>query len=207
MTRSHTQNQLSNVCSIMGWGFVAAIPIGMVFGLISRSGIYLIVLFPAIMGYIVALGAQKGIRIARLPFALIIIISVVLSISTYAAMFFVDYEFFKREMASAIDHKIIREFGVELDQPMEELREARETKQYRQLRRALVSDMLETETGYSGFIGYLIFRVRTGEEIGFVISRQGADLGSQGTIALWIVEMIIIAIMVERRLKKRCSAS
>lgn len=207
MARSHTQNQLSNVCSIITWGFVAAIPTGMVFGLINGSGIYLIVLFPAIMGYIVAWGAQKGIRIARLPFVLIIIISIVLSISTYAAMFFVDYEFFKREMASAIDHKIIRELGVELDQPMEEFKEAKETKQYRQLRRALISDILKTETGYSGFIGYLIFRVQTGEEIGLVISRQGADLGSQGTIALWIVELIIIAVMVGRGLKKRCSVS
>jgi len=56
------QMQLSNVGSTIGWGLLTAIPTGIVVGLFNQE-LYLIVIFPVIMGCIIDKGAQKGIRI------------------------------------------------------------------------------------------------------------------------------------------------
>ena len=204
LTETYFRKQLNNVGSIVGIGLLAAIPTGIVFGLISQA-FYLILLFPATMGYIIAIGAKKGVRIARLPFFLIVMISIILSISTYPAMFFVNYEFFKHEMASMMDAQIIRELGIEPGQQMEEFRRVRSTKQYRELRKAFLNDSLKAQTGHSGFIGYLISRVQGGDEIGLVISDRTANVGAHGTVILWIVEMIIIAVVIGRKLTRYCS--
>jgi len=204
VTEECTQRHLNNVASIIGWGLLTAIPTGIVFGLVNQV-FYLILLFPATMGYIIAIGARKGIRIAGLPLILIVMISIILSISTYATMLFVNYEFFKHEIASIMDAEIIRELGIEPGQPMEEFRKFRNTKQYRELRKDFLSNSLKAQTGYSGFIGYLIFRIQGGDEIGLVISDHTINVGAEGTVILWIVEMIIIAVVIGRELTKRCS--
>lgn len=187
--------ELKNIGYIIGWGLIFAIPIGLVFGLISRA-IYLIIFFPIIMGYGVGIGAKKGVQIAKLSFVSIVLISVVLSALTYASMLFVDYQFFNYEMKKEFDAWVKREeVGVEL---------LKGTKLYEDIRREAISDSLVSQTGYNGFIGYLLWRLKVGDEVG-PIGLYTSNLGFIGTIILWLMEMIIIGYVIGKRVRKKLS--
>lgn len=94
-----------------------------------------------------------------------------------------------------VDAQTVRELR-DQNKPMEEIREFTDKQDYRELRKIIVSGVLEIQTGHSGFVGYLISRVHAGEEVGLAISDHTANIGSLGTVILWMIEMIIIAVVI-----------
>jgi len=185
-----------NTMSIMGWGLAFAIVIGLLFGLINQV-FWLIIFFPVMMGYGIVIGAQKGIRVARLPFVSIVLISVVLSVLAYTSMLFVDYQFLNYETKEAFDNMARRESP-------EFVETLKETELYENMRREVLDDFLIFETGRTGFVGYLLWRLKAGDEIG-LLGLHMSDLGFVGTIILWLIEMTVIGYVVGKELRKKLS--
>lgn len=190
---NEARTQLSNFCSTLGWGLLAAISVGIVVGLVNEE-LYLILLFPAIMGYLVGRAAEKGIRTFMAP-ALIVMVSTILSVSTYATILCVDYQLFRHELASVVDARTTAELR-EQGRSIEEIHGFMDGQDYKRTRRHVVDAAIRAEIGYSGVVGYVVSRVRTGDEIGLAISRHTTNVGSAGTVVLWIVDIIVMAVVI-----------
>lgn len=132
--------------------------------------IYLIILFPVVMGVIGGATIRYVIRSGKIRnYSIAIVLALVWGVATYASMHYFDFIQFENEFSQAVFHS---------DAPRDNTS-------------ALLDNFLISETGFNGFVGYMIFKARQGTSI----SRHGKkilSLEERGTYIYWIIELFIV---------------
>ena len=154
---------------------IGGIIIGGLFAFVSL-GLYLIILFPVIMGLAGGLLLFQGIRWGKIRNPLVAILSgVFMAVVIYGAFHYGGYIDFQTE---AKDY-FVTEMG---EKPADVLN-------------AMVNGFLIRETGQSEFFGYMAWQAKEGVTISRVVSSKdsGINLGPTFSWIYWLVELVIIA--------------
>lgn len=173
--------QPSGVCSLpsllvmLGITSTAAVGIGWAAHFVGQF-FYLIVLFPFLIGLGVSTAVSLGITKTKCRNTTIAaLVAIFAGAVTYSSMHLFDYATFKRTSSNAIVVEMSQQ-GVETDEMIS-------TEQAKQL----VDNVLEDETGSTGFIGYMKFMAQKG----ISISNKGSggfNIGQTGTWIYWVLE-------------------
>lgn len=150
--------------------------IGIVTGLVS-SFIYIVFLFPLVMGYAGGQVLAGAIRLARIRKTYpLILMSLLAAVAIYGTFHYGKYVSLQIGMSLEMFHGLTPALDDE-NFPVA---------------RAVVDYALQEETGHSGFIGYMLLRANEGISIGRFYSSRRVNLSSALTWLYWILEFGII---------------
>jgi hypothetical protein len=146
---------------------------GLVFGIIG-SFIYLILVFPAIMGGIGGYIITESAKYTKTRNSRYVIFSSLLT----ALILYIAFHYMRYLGLHAIT--ALQTFGDFSDKSLAAAK-------------VVVEYALEKETGHSGFIGYILFKAKQGVSIGRIFSSNKLNLGPIFTWFYWLIEIGIIA--------------
>ena len=168
------RNIFSNI-GFLSLSILGGMLTGAIFGIIG-SFIYLIIVFPALMGAIGGIIISKNARYTKTMNAVsITTVSVLTVIALYFAFHYMRYTIF---LATAG----LQTFGVFSGESFE-------------AGKVVVKYILEEETGRSGFIGYMLYKAQQGISIGRRFSSDRLNLGPVLTWVYWLLESGLISFM------------
>ena len=163
--------------------FICCLLVGGIYGGISRW-LDLIIVFPIFaglaFGFLVSFGAKWG-HCRNLTY--IWIISMVLGASLFVVKYFVHYRLDRKVMEDQAAMALMKQFPGRPIPPG--------------ATSFVVDDYYKEKYGYGGFLGYFMSVIKSGMVISDVgkSADKGANLGSIGTIILFLVEIIFAAAM------------
>lgn len=145
---------------------------GLTFGMIG-SFIYLIFVFPVIMGSIGGYIITKSVKYTKTRNAYFVTVASVLTVIVlYVAFHYMRYIGFGAITA-------LQAFGDFSDKSLE-------------AGKIVAEYALKKETGHSGFIGYMLYKAQQGVSIGRIFSSRRLNLGPIFTWVYWSVEIGVI---------------
>lgn len=148
---------------------------GAIFGIIG-SFIYLIILFPLIMGIIGGNIISENAKYTKIRSSLFItVVSVLMVIALFFAFHYMRYTIFWAVAA-------LQTFGDFSDKSLE-------------AGKVVVDYALEKDTGHSGFIGYMLYKAQQGVSIGRIFRSNRLNLGPIFTWVYWLIEVVVIGFM------------
>jgi hypothetical protein len=154
------------------WGLM----IGLTVGVFSHL-IYIIFLIPLLMGFSSGKMIVDAIQRAKIrTIALLVLLSVLSAVVMYGTFHYTRYLGFQVKASLEI---------------FSGLSEATETENL-QVTKAFLDYALEEETGYSGFLGYILYEARQGTTIGRLFRSTSTHLGPVLTGLYWLMEFGII---------------
>lgn len=160
--------------------FAAILPVGILIGAVTSlvsNYIYLIILFPILMGLGLSLVMKPIVVSQKIRSPLFIILAgLFATLVTYGSLHFVDYLQFRNALAKEIQQQVVADYGEPA--PKEEVS-------------AYIDYLLVQETGMPGLIGFIMVEAKEGVSIsrfGFGSSDSGINLGAF-TWLYWLVEM------------------
>ena len=169
------------VLSVLG-GMMVGVAVGAI-----GTFIYLVIVFPIIIGFLGGYIITENAKYTKARNAsLIIITSVLTSFILFGTIFFTRYVGLQVITAKEV-------FGGYSD---ENLKSAK----------VLVEYSLEKDTGYPGFVGYILFKANRGVSIGRISRTDALNLGSIFTWLYWLVELgviVFITIFMSRDISKK----
>ena len=175
MTENIKENKVRKIFSDVGFlslSVFGGLITGLAFGAIG-SFIYLIFLFPIIMGFIGGYIITENVKYTKTRNTHFVLLSSVLTvIILYGAFHYMRYI-----GLSAIT--ALQVFGDFSDKSLE-------------AGKVVVEYAIEKETGYSGFIGYMLFKAQQGVSIGKIYSSNKLNLGPVVTWIYWLIEIGVI---------------
>lgn len=145
---------------------------GLTFGVIG-SFLYLIILFPIIMGITAGTIITENIKYTKVRNIYLTLLSSALTVLTL----YISFHFMRYTVLSGITA-----FQVAGDFSDKSL----------QAGKAIVEYTIKQETGYSGFPGYILFKAQQGVSIGKIYSSNKLNLGPIFTWIYWLIEIGII---------------
>lgn len=179
-TRSLAINLIGATVVVLAGAFV-----GVVTSLLSNL-IYIVILFPLGMGFIGAVVLERTITILKIRKLLIgIALGVVMAVVIYGVYHFTNYQMFRIILSFAMDEKLVQETGEFSPE----------------VGFVFVDYALQEETGYTGALGYLLYKAEMGVSIGKIFNTNELNLGPFVTWLYWLVELCIIAWMTVRAAK------
>ncbi len=144
-------------------------------GVVSAVGqfIYLVIVFPVLMGTAGGKLVERRIEAGRWTKKyLAIALGVVMGIAIYTSYHYGSYLFFRAEAAKVVAGKLVEAYGPGADAYTHEA----------------LAQWLVDETGFSGFIGYILLIAREGVSIGPLSSSSLTNIGPFFTWLYWLVE-------------------
>jgi len=155
---------------------LGGIAIGGLAHLVGRL-IYLIVLFPLVMGFLGSMVVGIAIHSGKCRnIALATFIGIIGGVNIYASMHYFDYLHFRAEFEKAVTKQ---DFAIDVE---------------KEDAGSLVDIFLLSETGSQGIVGYMKYMAHQGVSIGRG-GRNGINIGKVGTYIYWLVECIIIVFL------------
>jgi hypothetical protein len=184
------QNNTRKLFSDIGFVFLSicgGILTGAIFGIIG-SFIYLIILFPVIMGIIGGNIITGNVKYTKTRSAFLVTLASVLTvIALYATFHYMRY----MGLWIAVT---LQAFGDFSDKSLES-------------GKVLLEYALKKETGYSGLIGYVLYKAQQGVSIGRLFRSNSLNLGPIFTWVYWLIEVGVIGFLTmngsKQILKKR----
>ena len=161
--------------------FISCLLVGGLYGAISRW-IDLIIVFPicvgAAFGYLMSFGTKWG-HCRNMTY--VWIIAIVLGASLFVVKYFVHYKLDRGAMEESAAQAIMKQFPGKPIPP--------------NAPSFFVDEYYREKFGFGGFIGYFLSVIKSGMVISDVgkSAKDGANLGSVGTIILFLVEIIFAA--------------
>jgi hypothetical protein len=179
---TNSKAPLGGVMLLFGAAILAGVVIGGIASLVGRF-LYLIIMFPIIMGAIVGWALNKAIVIGKIRSTFIAIAAGVLAaVVTYGSMHIADYIQFRIDAANEIQKQVVAQYGQRAPDANVQ---------------AYIDELLIQETGAPGFIGYILFAAKQGVSISHVgvgSSDSGINLGPL-TWLYWLAELGLIGWM------------
>jgi len=172
---------LKGLIILFGMTLLAGIVIGGLTSIISNF-IYLILIFPVIMGLATGYVVKSVVVSERIrsPF-FVIVAGLFAALVVYGSMHFFDYLQFRNALGKEIQAQVIAEYGEAA--PKENVQ-------------AFIDYVLVEETGLPGLVGFILLEAREGVSIssvgpGSMSNDSGINLGAF-TWLYWLVEISII---------------
>lgn len=183
-------NNTRKIFSDIGFLFLSicgGILTGAIFGIIG-SFIYLIIVFPVLMGVIGGNIITGNVKFTKTRSVFLVTLSSVLTvIALYITFHYMRYTGFWVSGA-------LQAFGVFSKESFE-------------AGKVVVNYVLKEETGYSGFIGYMLYKAQQGVSIGRLFRSNSLNLGPIFTWIYWLIEAGVIGFLTinngKQILKKR----
>ena len=146
--------------------------IGVVFGIIAPF-IYLIILFPIIMGFAAGNVITENIQYTKIRNKYFVLFSSVLIVLTlYISFHFISY----KALSAVTVFQVAGDFS---DKSLE-------------IGKNIFEYTIKQETGYSGFLGYILLKAQQGVSIGKIFSSNKLNLGPIFTWLYWLIEIGVI---------------
>lgn len=175
MEENMKQYNARKVFSGIGFLFLSicgGIIAGLAFGVIG-SFIYLIFVFPVIMGFIGGYVITESVKYTKTRNAYFVTVSSVLTVIVlYVAFHYMKYIVFGVITA-------FQAFGDFSDKSLE-------------AGKIIAEYALKKETGHSGFIGYMLYKAQQGVSIGRIFRSSRLNLGPIFTWVYWLIEAGLI---------------
>lgn len=173
---------LTGLLLLMVAAIIGGAAVGILVSFVERL-IYLIILFPILMGLAGGFILANAIRLGKVRNPLVgAVFGVVIGILIYGSYHFAGYLAFREEVKTMI----LEDYGITAADMLPEdwvyLDE-------------FIDSFLAEEYSQPGFLGYMMLAAEEGVSISPVTSSndQGIDLGQTGTWIYWGVELLIIA--------------
>jgi hypothetical protein len=153
---------------------------GVVIGLITAlvgSFVYLVFLFPVLMGYLSGYYARDVVRVAKITRAgQLLLLSALMAVVIYGSFHYCRYIFLQVKTSMEI---------------FSGLSSALEDENFRTAQ-VVLEHSLKEETGRTGFAGYMLYRAESGFSIGRFYSQNRLTLTSAFAWLYWLLELGII---------------
>jgi hypothetical protein len=167
------------ILTVLVYGLVAAAVVGgILFAIDHYIGFYLIILFPAVAGFIVGFVTSQGITAGKIRNAgVAILIGAICGFATMGVYHFLDYQIaFKNDIKNAISQP-----GSNVKDQVVQLAE---------------DSFLTQEVNQTGFIGFLSYQAKQGITITRSSSRNGLTLTNGWAWGYFGLEVLIVLFIV-----------
>lgn len=155
---------------------LAGILIGVITSIVSNL-IYLVFLFPTAIGFLGAMSINRTINKAKIwKTSQGILLGAIMALVIYGAYHYSNYRTFRLQMILLMNAELSEATGEPSDK----------------VANAFTDYALKEETGYSGFIGYIMYTAAQGLSIGKLFRTSDINIGPILTWLYWLAEFGII---------------
>jgi hypothetical protein len=156
--------------------------IGVITSIVSHL-IYLVFLFPIIIGFLGAMSIHSTVNKAKIwKTSQGIFLGVVMALVIYGAYHYSNYLAFRLQMIVLMNAEISEAAG----EPSAEVANI------------FTDYALKEETGHSGFIGYMMYKASRGLSIGKMFRASTVNIGPVLTWLYWLAEIVAVAWITSR---------